>query len=130
MTKIRALVVDDEPQILRILRRSLTAHDYEVHVAADGATALDTFHDFPPDLVITDLHMPHGGGLALTSALRRDVTTKDVPIVVLTGYGGGSDWRDLKAHGADRFLVKPVDIDILVSVVRSLTDRRRAGPAR
>jgi CheY-like chemotaxis protein len=71
--------------------------------------------------------MSHGGGLALTSALRRDPITKDVPIVVITGYGGGSDWRELKALGADRFLVKPVDIDILASVVRSLIAPRR-GP--
>jgi serine/threonine protein kinase len=129
---LRILLVDDDADSLYILGELLTLSfpGAEVTAVTNPASALAHALSQRPDLVITDLHMPHGGGLALTSALRRDVITKDVPIVVLTGYGGGSDWRDLKAHGADRFLVKPVDIDILVSVVRSLTDRRRAGPAR
>jgi len=63
--------------------------------------------------------------LALTSALRSDPTMKSVPIVVVTAYGGASDWRELRSLGADRFLVKPLDIDTLVSVVRSLIGRRR-----
>jgi serine/threonine protein kinase len=126
---LRILLVDDDTNALaavrELLQMSLPAA--KVTAVANPAAALANALRERPDLVITDLHMPHGGGLALTSALRRDPITKDVPIVVITAYGGGADWRELKALGADRFLVKPVDIDILVSVVHSLMDRRR-GP--
>lgn len=122
---LRVLVVDDDRGALmavhELLRMSFPGAD--VVAVADPSSALALAEREPPDLVITDLHMPHGGGVALTAALRRAPATRSVPIVVVTAYGGGSDWRELKALGADRFLVKPVDIDTLVSVVRSLTAR-------
>ena len=99
----------------------------EVIAVADPAVALSIARRERPDLVITDLHMPRGGGKALTAALRREPATKDVPIVVVTAVGGASDWHTLRSLGADRFLVKPVDIDILVGAVRSLTSRGDAS---
>ena len=54
----RILVVDDEPQIARVLRTGLKTHGYDVRVAADGLAALETFDDWHPDLVVTDLSMP------------------------------------------------------------------------
>src|ERR1044072_7650043 len=66
----RILIVDDEPQITRVLRRSLTTHGYEVRVASDGLAALQTFGDWPPDLVVTDLSMPSTDGLQLCRNLR------------------------------------------------------------
>jgi serine/threonine protein kinase len=125
----RILLVDDDTNALAAVREllQLSFPGAEVTAVNNPASALASALSNRPDLVITDLHMPHGGGLALTSALRRDAITKDVPIVVITAYGGGSDWRELRALGADRFLVKPVDIDILASVVRSLMAPRH-GP--
>jgi eukaryotic-like serine/threonine-protein kinase len=129
---LRILLVDDDTNALAAVREllMLSFPGAEVTAVTNPASALAHALHERPDLVITDLHMPHGGGLALTSALRRDPITKDVPIVVVTAYGGGSDWRALKGLGADRFLIKPVDIDILVSVVRSLMARRRADPSQ
>jgi two-component system KDP operon response regulator KdpE len=80
----RVLVVDDEPQITRVLRRSLVAHQYDVRTAADGASALDTFHDFHPNLVITDLQMPEMDGLELCREIRK---ISEVPIIVLSVKG-------------------------------------------
>ena len=59
-SKPRILVVDDEPQITRVLLRSLTSKGYEVRIAGDGDFALQTFHDWPPSLVITDLNAQYG----------------------------------------------------------------------
>lgn len=128
---LRVLAVDDDPNTLLAVREllQLSFPGVEVITVADPASALMIALREPPHLVITDLHMPNGGGLALTSALRRNPSTKDVPIVVVTAYGGASDWRELKALGADRFLVKPLDIDTLVSVVRSLIEWRVRAPA-
>ncbi|MEX1365635.1 MAG: serine/threonine-protein kinase [Nannocystaceae bacterium] len=120
---LRILVVDDECSALVAMHDllQLSFPGSEVITVADPATAISLAHRAPPDVVITDLHMPHGGGAALTRALRQDERTDKVPIVVVTAYGGGSDWRQLRQMGADRFLVKPVDFDTLASVVRSLT---------
>ena len=68
----RILIVDDERQITRVLSRGLATRDYDVHVAADGEAALQTFGDWHPDLVITDLSMPNMNGLELC---RRLLTT-------------------------------------------------------
>ena len=77
----RILIVDDEPQITRMLRTSLVSHGYDVVSAANGAEGLASFERFKPDLVITDLSMPVMDGLALTMEIRRLSRT---PIVILS----------------------------------------------
>ena len=78
------LVVDDEPQITRVLRTSLNAQGYEIRVANDGETALEIVKDFAPDLVITDLAMPNMNGIELCRRLRQ---ISQVPILVLSVRG-------------------------------------------
>src|SRR5690606_5074580 len=123
--ELRVLAVDDEVSTLLAVREllQLSFPGIDVVTTTDPATALAIAEREPPDIVITDLHMPHGGGFGLTQALRQREATRTVPIVVVTAYGGASDWRALREIGADRFLVKPVDFDTLASVVRSLTGR-------
>ena len=82
--KQRILVVDDEPQLTRVLRRSLMAKGYDVRIAGDGEFALQTFRDWPAALVITDLAMPNMSGLELCRRLR---SISDVPIIVLSVRG-------------------------------------------
>src|SRR5690348_18181656 len=76
----RILVVDDEPQITRVLRTSLDAHGYDLRVANDGETALQIARDWPPDLMITDLSMPTMDGLELCRRFR--LTSKSLIIVL------------------------------------------------
>src|SRR4030088_1591353 len=80
----RILVVDDEPQITRVLRTSLSSQGYDLRVANDGETALEIAKDWTPDLVITDLSMPNMDGLELCRRLR--VKSK-APIIVLSVKG-------------------------------------------
>lgn len=120
MSSKRILVVDDEPQILRILRRSLAGHDYEVHVASDGATALDTFEAFPPDLVITDLQMPGLEGIELCREIRK---ISDVPIVVLSVKDKEATKVAALDAGADDFVTKPFGIEELLARVRAAIRR-------
>ena len=80
----RILVVDDEPQIGRVLRTGLKTHGYDVRVAADGLSALETFNDWHPDLVVTDLSMPNLDGLELCRRLRE---LSQLPIIVLSVRG-------------------------------------------
>src|SRR5947199_8366977 len=76
----RVLVVDDEPQITRVLRTVLSSQGYQVRSAAEGEAALTNFAEFRPELVITDLYMPHMDGTELCKRIR---ATSPVPIIVL-----------------------------------------------
>src|ERR1700758_4316872 len=82
--KARVLVVDDEPQITRVLRTVLTSQGYQVRTAGEGETALSSFVEWHPELVITDLFMPRMDGLELCRRIRAVST---VPIIVLSVKG-------------------------------------------
>jgi len=121
--KQRILVVDDEPQITRVLRRSLTTHGYDVRVAADGLAALQTFGDWPPDLVVTDLSMPHTDGLQLCRNLR---TISQVPIIVLSVRGEEKTKVQALDAGADDYVTKPFGMDELLARIRAALRRAKS----
>src|ERR1044072_8220791 len=100
----RILVVDDEPQITRGVRTSLSRQVYDIRVANDGETALEIMKDWTPDMVITDLAMPNMGGLELCRRLR---TTTQVPIVVLSVRGEEKTKVKALDAGADDYVPKP-----------------------
>ncbi len=112
----RILVVDDEPQITRVLRRSLAAHRYDVRVAADGESALDTLRDFHPDLIITDLSMPEMSGIELCQKIRK---TSKIPIIVLSVKGEEKTKVAALDAGADDYITKPFGMDELLARVRA-----------
>ena len=121
----RLLVVDDEPQIRRVLRLALMAQGFDVRTAADGEEALDAFRDFHPGLVITDLSMPHLDGLALTRRLRQQ---SSVPIIVLSVKGEEPTKVAALDAGADDYVTKPFGMDELLARVR-VALRRTGAPA-
>src|SRR5436305_8879830 len=100
----RILVVDDEPQLTRVLRRSLSTNGYEVRVAGDREFALQTFRDWPAALVITDLAMPNMSGLELCRRLR---AISEVPIIVLSVRGEEAIKVQALDAGADDYITKP-----------------------
>jgi len=116
----RILIVDDEPQITRVLRRSLTTRGYEVRSAADGESALETFGDWPPDLVITDLSMPSIDGVELCRRLRAG---SQVPIIVLSVKGDEKTKVEALDAGADDYITKPFGIDELLARIRATLRR-------
>lgn len=116
----KVLVVDDESQITRVLRHSLTAHRYDVRTAADGMSALDTFRDWHPDLIITDLQMPEMDGIELCREIRKD---SSLPIIVLSVKGEEKTKVAALDAGADDYVVKPFGIDELLARVRAALRR-------
>src|SRR5713226_7035239 len=119
--KQRILVVDDEPQLTRVLRRSLMAKGYDVRIAGDGEFALQTFRDWPPALVITDLAMPNMGGLELCRRLR---AVSDVPIIVLSVRGEEKTKVEALDAGADDYVTKPFGMDELLARIRATLRRQ------
>ncbi len=120
----RILIVDDEPQITRVLRTALFAQGYDVRSAADGESALQTFGDWPPELVITDLAMPNLSGLDLCRKLR---SVSKVPIIVLSVRGEEKTKVEALDAGADDYISKPFGMDELLARVRA-TLRRAPSP--
>src|SRR5260370_38045127 len=116
------LVVDDEPQITRVLRTSLSSHGYDIRVANDGETALEIMKDWSPDLVITDLAMPNMDGLELCRRLR---TKMQIPIIVLSVRGEERTKVKALDAGADDYVTKPFGMEELLARVRANLRRAR-----
>ena len=124
--KPRILVVDDEPQLTRVLLRSLTSKGYDVRIAGDGEFALQTLHDWMPSLVITDLAMPNMGGLELCRRLRK---ISDVPLIVLSVRGEEKTKVEALDAGADDYVTKPFGMDELLARVRAALRRQPGADA-
>src|SRR5918995_1415911 len=120
----RILVVDDEPQILRVLRTGLKTHGYDVRVAADGVSALETFDDWHPDLVVTDLSMPNLDGLQLCQRLR---ALSQLPIIILSVRGEEKMKVEALDAGADDYVTKPFGMDELLARVRAQLRRAQTS---
>jgi two-component system KDP operon response regulator KdpE len=116
----KILIVDDEPQITRVLRHSLTAHHYDVRTAADGLSAMETARDWNPDLVITDLQMPEMDGIEFCNEIRK---VSSVPIIVLSVRGDERTKVDALDAGADDYVTKPFGIEELLARVRAALRR-------
>ncbi|MBP6683912.1 MAG: response regulator transcription factor [Leucobacter sp.] len=119
---MKILIADDDPQILRALRITLTAKGYEIFTAADGAEAISSAVDHEPDLVVLDLGMPHLDGLDVIHAIRG---WSRAPILVVSGRSGAADKIQALDAGADDYVTKPFSVGELLARIRALT---RRGP--
>ncbi|HEY0794519.1 MAG TPA: response regulator transcription factor [Acidisarcina sp.] len=124
--KRKILVVDDEPQITRVLRTALESSGYEVIVANGGADALDKFLKTTPDLIVTDLSMPEMDGIQLTREVRQRAQT---PVIVLSVRD--QDVMKVRAldEGADDYVTKPFSIQELLARIRVQVRRTLAAEA-
>ena len=120
MTKV--LIVDDEPQILRALRINLRAREYDVQVASDGASALNTASTYHPDLIVLDLGLPDMDGVDVIRGVRG---WSDAPIIVLSGRAGSGDKVTALDAGADDYVTKPFGVDELLARMRAVTRRHK-----
>jgi two-component system KDP operon response regulator KdpE len=120
------LVVDDEPQITRVLKTTLSSLGYGIRTAADGDEALQLMKEWTPDLVITDLRMPNMDGLDLCRRVR---TKSHVPIIVLSVKGEERIKVEALDAGADDYVTKPFSINELLARVRAAL-RRSTAPGQ
>jgi two-component system KDP operon response regulator KdpE len=121
---VRILAVDDEPQILRALRTSLTARGHDVLTAPNGETALDTLTTTEVDLVILDLGLP---GIDGVEVIRRLRSWKEVPVIVLSVRDAQADKVAALDAGADDYVTKPFGMDELQARMRAVMRRKGAG---
>lgn len=111
------LVVDDNPQNLRLARLVLRAAGYQVTTAADAEEALVALDHFTPALIVMDVQLPGIDGLELTRRLKADPRRRAIRVLALTAYAMKSDERRALAAGCDGYLAKPIDADSLPRAV-------------
>lgn len=118
----RILVIDDETQITRVLKTTLSSNGYEVRTAADGESGFNAAIDWLPDLIVTDLSMPKMNGIELCRAVRE---RSQVPIIVLSVRGEEKMKIEALDAGADDYVTKPFSVNELLARIRA--NLRRVG---
>ena len=125
MAKI--LVVEDNALNIKLFCDLLSAHGHETQGVTDSRFALDAARTFLPDLVITDIQLPHVSGLELMELIRADENLRHVPIMAVTAYAGVGDDERIRAAGAQAYVSKPISVMRFAEAVEELLD---AGPIR
>lgn len=123
---MRILIADDDPQILRALRITLTAKGYQIFTATDGAEAITAAIDHHPDIFLIDLGMPQLDGIEVIHGIRG---WSQAPILVVSGRAGAADKVEALDAGADDYITKPFSVEELLARIRALTRRLPQEPA-
>ena len=118
MAKI--LVVEDNALNIKLFCDLLTAHGHEAEAVTDSREALDAARAFKPDLVITDIQLPHISGLELIELLKADPDLAHVPIMAVTAYAASGDEERFRAAGAQAYVSKPISVVKFVQQVNAL----------
>ena len=108
MAKI--LIVEDNALNVKLFCDLLAAHGHEPQAVTDSRQAMDAAHNFSPDLVITDIQLPHVTGLDLIKMLREDDELSEVPIMAVTAYSAQGDEERIRAAGAQAYVSKPISV--------------------
>ena len=123
MAKI--LVVEDNALNIKLFCDLLAAHGHETEGVTDSREAIGVARDFLPDLVITDIQLPHVSGLELMELIRADDQLRHVPIMAVTAYSGVGDDERIRAAGAQAYVSKPISVLRFAEAVEELLE---AGP--
>jgi len=120
----RVLVVDDEDDLLELLRYNITREGYQVTCVASGEEALRSVRRNAPDLIVLDVMLPAIDGLEVCRRLKSESKTRDIPIIMLTAKSEESDIVAGLEHGADDYIAKPFSPRVLLARVKALLRRR------
>ena len=116
------LVVDDNPQNLKLARVLLSGEGFDVRTAVDAEDALQVLATFTPRIILMDLQLPGMDGLSLTRQLKADPATKSIVVIALTAHAMKGDAEKARAAGCDGYVTKPIDTEALPRLIRTLID--------
>ncbi len=125
MESLRILIVDDEEELASALAERLAIRGYEVEVATNGKDALKRSRERDFDVLIVDVKMPGIGGLELMATVVQD--TPNLPVILFTGHGSVAEAERGIKQGVYDYVMKPVDIDVLVEKIRSAATWAQGG---
>jgi len=120
MAEAKILIVDDNPDLILVLKVRLESFGYEVAVAEDGVKCLEKVASDKPDLILLDILMPEMDGFQALKKLKENDKTKDVPVIMLTAKDKLDDVAKANSLGAADFIVKPFDYRVMVEKIRKM----------
>lgn len=123
MIRIKVLVVDDEPDFLKLIKRRLSKRNIDVDVATSGEVALESLRKSPVDVVILDVKMPGLSGIETLKEIRKRFG--GLSVIMLTGHGSVKSGIDGMSHGAYDYILKPFSIDDLLERIRAASEHSR-----
>ena len=118
--RARVLVVDDEPDLIRILEFGLRAAGYQVDIAADGQEGLKKARELRPDIILLDLMLPKLDGYKVCRLLKFDERYRQIPIIILSARTQEGDQTLAKEMGANRFITKPYEFSEILAHIEAL----------
>ena len=124
---MKLLVVDDEPSVRKLLKRFFEARGYDVAVADNGLMGWTATRDESPDLVVSDVAMPEMDGYELVRTIRRNPATAAIPVILLSAHAEANELVAGYESGADDYVTKPVDMEVLGLKIDALLRRARAS---
>lgn len=127
MKNPQLLIVEDDPEMRDLLRKVLEKDGYQVSLAADGHEAIALLSRNHFDLVVTDMLMPHDGGLELMETIRQ--TQPMLPVIIITAFGDWASYSRALELGAVAFISKPLKMAELASAIHAALEGRGAGRA-
>jgi two-component system cell cycle response regulator DivK len=119
-TLAKILIVEDNALNIKLFCDLLAAHGHEPEAVTDSRNALEAARSFSPDLVITDIQLPHVSGLELIHMIRNDEKLADVPIMAVTAYSARGDEERIRAAGAQAYVSKPISVARFAQTVDEL----------
>lgn len=119
--KKRVLVVDDDVELIKVMKIYFNRAGFEADVADSGYKALKAYEEKRPDVVILDIHMPKMDGFRVCEKIRNEKADKNTPIIAITGYSRSDKRKKILDVGANMLLDKPVDMTRLLKSVKQMT---------
>jgi len=120
----KILIVEDNALNIKLFCDLLAAHGHKPEAVTDSRNALDAARQFEPDLVITDIQLPHVSGLDLIRLIRKDENLQSVPIMAVTAYSARGDEERIRAAGAQAYVSKPISVVKFAQTVDELLESR------
>ena len=121
--KRRILIVEDEAELVEMIKMRLEAADYEVISAFDGQEGLDVAKKEKPDLIILDLMLPKMGGYKVCGLLKKDARYARIPVIIFTARAQEEDIKLSQEVNADAYIIKPFEPQVLLSKIKELLNR-------
>ena len=125
MAKI--LIVEDNALNIKLFCDLLAAHGHDPEAVTDSRNALEAVRSFKPDLIITDIQLPHVSGLELIRMIRGDKKLAGIPIMAVTAYSAQGDEERIRAAGAQAYVSKPISVVRFAETVNELLDEETGG---
>ncbi|MDD5136706.1 MAG: response regulator [Candidatus Omnitrophica bacterium] len=127
--KVKVLMIDDERDFLTVLSERLGAKGFDIVKAFNGREGLEKVYSEKPDIIVLDLMMPEMNGYDVCRKLKIDKTYKDIPVIMLTGKFHPDDIEFGKEMGADAYLTKPLDLELLLHKIKAFLRLKRIKKA-